>query len=135
MNISTISVFPQNFDYYVCISLAYYIISGGMQVFMIKSLVEIHKKIANQKTIDTFNSKAAQIQRDLHFMKSKSFDTADVNIKLTSSFKKMQDDIDILKHRQYCYTKDLMFYKDKLKKLEQNCAENGQNVEKMMPSI
>jgi hypothetical protein len=93
------------------ITVIYYMFSTGISIYIAHKIYYIYNKI--DKTVNENN--IYQIKKDIYKMKSRSFDTINDNIVLNSTCQKIQEDINILKHKQFCYTQDLNFYKDKIK--------------------
>jgi DNA/RNA-binding domain of Phe-tRNA-synthetase-like protein len=48
------------------------------------------------------------VQKELKQIKSKSFDMSDYQVILQKSYSNLEDDIRILKHKQYCSNQDIL---------------------------
>ena len=71
------------------------------------------------KNIAMFNTKSVQLERDIKFIKSKSFDTADTNIVLQHRSEQITHDIELLKSKNRYYSNELQKLKDLFEKLSE----------------
>jgi len=71
----------------------------------------IYKKLLSIENINdnitVFNSQSSQMHRDLKILRTKSYDLYDTTVILKQHSDELQNEVNILKHKQYCYDKDL----------------------------
>ncbi len=71
----------------------------------------IYKKLTSVETINNnitvFNSQSGQMHRDLKVIRTKSYDLFDTTLVLKKHSDELQNEVNILKHKQYCYDKDM----------------------------
>ncbi len=84
--------------------------------YIYKNLL-VHNKI--NENIAIFNNKSAQLQREITFIKSKSFDTADTNIVLQHRSVQINHEIELLKYKQRCCHAEIQHLKDLYKKISE----------------
>ncbi len=75
--------------------------------YIIVKINKIDAKL-NMHTLQNNEKNMQSMQKELKLMKSKSFDMVDSNIMLRSSYNKLEDDVRVLKHKQYCSSKDIL---------------------------
>ena len=80
---------------------------------MINRKITYSEKINND--ITTFNSRLRQIDRDLYLLKNKSSDLFDTTVVLKKHSDELQTEVNVLKHRQYCYDKDMLQLNNEIK--------------------
>ena len=86
------------FDTIVLYSVLCYII---MIINKIDAKIDAQNLQNNEKNMQ-------HVHKELKIMKSKSFDLSDNNIVLQSSCNKLEDDVRILKYKQYCNGQDIL---------------------------
>jgi len=85
-------------DVFVLYSVLYYII---VKINKIEAKLNIQVLQNNEKNMQNMH-------KEIRLIKSKSFDMVDNNILLQSSYNKLEDDIRVLKHKQYCSSRDIL---------------------------
>lgn len=75
-----------------------------VKINKIEAKLNVHTLQNNEKNMQSMQS----MQKELKLMKSKSFDMADSNIMLRSSYNKLEDDVRVLKYKEYYNSRDIL---------------------------